>query len=59
MLGERGCGEGEKFKKVVVRMNDEMGVIVIKIGEGLDNMGRLGWMVGRKEYKIGVERVYM
>lgn len=52
IFGDRASAQAENFKKLLLTMNDDIRVILIKIADRLHNMRTLGSMLPSKQYKI-------
>ena len=59
IFGDRASAQAENFKKLLLTMNDDIRVILIKIADRLHNMRTLGSMLPRKQYKIAGETLYI
>ena len=59
IFGDRASAQAENFKKLLLTMNDEIRVILIKIADRLHNMRTLGSMLPNKQYKIAGETLYI
>ena len=59
IFGDRASAQAENFKKLLVTMNDDIRVILIKIADRLHNMRTLGSMLPSKQYKIAGETLYI
>ena len=59
VFGERVSSQAENFKKLLLTMNDDIRVILIKIADRLHNMRTLGAQPENKRYKISGETLYL
>ena len=59
IFGDRASAQAENFKKLLLTMNDDIRVILIKIADRLHNMRTLGSMLSSKQYKIAGETLYI
>ena len=59
IFGDRASAQAENFKKLLLTMNDDIRVILIKIANRLHNMRTLGSMLPSKQYKIAGETLYI
>ncbi len=59
IFGGRASAQAENFKKLLLTMNDDIRVILIKIADRLHNMRTLGSMLPSKQYKIAGETLYI
>ena len=59
ICGDRASAQAENFKKLLLTMNDDIRVILIKIADRLHNMRTLGSMLPSKQYKIAGETLYI
>ena len=59
IFGDRASAQAENFKKLLLTMNDDIRVILIKISDRLHNMRTLGSMLPSKQYKIAGETLYI
>ena len=59
IFGDRASAQAENFKKLLLTMNDDIRVILIKIAARLHNMRTLGSMLPNKQYKIAGETLYI
>ena len=59
IFGDRASAQAENFKKLLLTMNDDIRVILIKIADRLHNMRTLGSMLPSKQYKIAGETLYV
>ena len=59
IFGDRASAQAENFKKLLLTMNDDIRVILIKIADRLHNMRTLGSMLPSKQYKIAGETLYI
>lgn len=59
IFGDKASAQAENFKKLLLTMNDDIRVILIKIADRLHNMRTLDSMQPRKQYKIAGETLYI
>ncbi len=59
IFGEKASGQAENFKKLLLTMNDDIRVILIKICDRLHNMRTLESQPANKQYKIAGETLYI
>ena len=59
IFGDHASAQAENFKKLLLTMNDDIRVILIKIADRLHNMRTLGSMLPSKQYKIAGETLYI
>lgn len=59
IFGDRASAQAENFKKLLLTMNDDIRVILVKIADRLHNMRTLGSMLPSKQYKIAGETLYI
>ncbi len=59
IFGERASAQAENFKKLLLTMNDDIRVILIKICDRLHNMRTLDAQPPNKQYKISGETLYI
>ena len=59
IFGDKASAQAENFKKLLLTMNDDIRVILIKIADRLHNMRTLESMQPRKQYKIAGETIYI
>ena len=59
IFGERASAQAENFKKLLLTMNDDIRVILIKMADRLHNMRTLGAQPANKRYKISGETLYI
>ena len=59
IFDDRASAQAENFKKLLLTMNDDIRVILIKIADRLHNMRTLGSMLPSKQYKIAGETLYI
>ena len=59
IFGDKASAQAENFKKLLLTMNDDIRVILIKIADRLHNMRTLESMQARKQYKIAGETLYI
>ena len=59
IFGDKASAQAENFKKLLLTMNDDIRVILIKMADRLHNMRTLGSMAPNKQYKIAGETLYI
>ncbi|MBR4380100.1 MAG: bifunctional (p)ppGpp synthetase/guanosine-3',5'-bis(diphosphate) 3'-pyrophosphohydrolase [Bacteroidaceae bacterium] len=59
IFGEHASAQAENFKKLLLTMNDDIRVILIKIADRLHNMRTLESQTPNKQYKIAGETLYL
>lgn len=59
IFGEQASAQAENFKKLLLTMNDDIRVILIKICDRLHNMRTLDSQPANKQYKIAGETLYI
>jgi GTP pyrophosphokinase len=59
IFGEQNSAQAENFRKLILTMNSDIRVILIKIADRLHNMRTLGSMLPAKQYKIASETFYL
>lgn len=59
IFGDHASAQAENFKKLLLTMNDDIRVILIKIADRLHNMRTLGSQKPEKQYKIAGETMYI
>ncbi len=59
IFGERASAQAENFKKLLLTMNDDIRVILIKMCDRLHNMRTLSSQPHNKQYKISGETLYI
>ena len=59
IFGENASAQAENFKKLLLTMNDDIRVVLIKIADRLHNMRTLGSQPKNKQYKIAGETIYI
>lgn len=59
IFGERASAQAENFKKLLLTMNEDIRVILIKMADRLHNMRTLGSQPANKRYKISGETLYI
>ena len=59
IFGDRASAQAENFKKLLLTMNDDIRVILIKIADRLHNMRTLGHMPKDKQIKITGETIHL
>jgi GTP pyrophosphokinase len=58
-FGEKASIQAENFRKLLLTMNSDIRVILVKIADRLHNMRTLGSMRPDKQYKIAGETLYI
>ena len=59
IFGDKASAQTENFKKLLLTMNDDIRVILIKICDRLHNMRTLASQAASKQYKIAGETLYI
>ena len=59
IFGDRASAQAENFKKLLLTMNDDIRVVLIKMADRLHNMRTLGSLRPEKQYKIAGETLYV
>ena len=59
IFGEHASAQAENFKKLLLTMNDDIRVVLIKMADRLHNMRTLGSQRKDKQYKIAGETLYI
>ena len=59
IFGDKASAQAENFKKLLLTMNEDIRVILIKISDRLHNMRTLGSQLPNKQYKIAGETLYI
>lgn len=59
IFGDKASAQTENFKKLLLTMNDDIRVILIKICDRLHNMRTLASQPANKQYKIAGETLYI
>ena len=59
IFGDHASAQAENYKKLLLTMNDDIRVILIKIADRLHNMRTLGSQKPEKQYKIAGETMYI
>ena len=59
IFGEKASAQAENFKKLLLTMNEDIRVILIKIADRLHNMRTLDSQPANKQYKIAGETLYL
>lgn len=59
IFGARASAQAENFRKLLLTMNDDIRVVLIKMADRLHNMRTLGSMAPNKQYKIAGETLYI
>jgi GTP pyrophosphokinase len=59
IFGEQASAQAENFRKLLLTMNSDIRVILIKIADRLHNMRTLGSMDTARQYKIASETLYL
>ena len=59
IFGDKASAQAENFKKLLLTMNDDIRVILIKICDRLHNMRTLASQPANKQYKIAGETLYI
>lgn len=58
-FGEQTSAQAENFRKLLLTMNNDIRVVLIKIADRLHNMRTLGSMLPAKQFKIAGETLYL
>ncbi|MDR0750434.1 MAG: RelA/SpoT family protein [Tannerellaceae bacterium] len=58
-FGEQASVQAENFRRLLLTMNSDIRVVLIKIADRLHNMRTLGSMLPAKQYKIAGETLYI
>ncbi len=59
IFGDKASAQAENFKKLLLTMNDDIRVILIKMADRLHNMRTLSSLPPSKQYKIAGETLYI
>lgn len=59
IFGEHASAQAENFKKLLLTMNDDIRVVLVKMADRLHNMRTLGSQREDKQYKIAGETLYI
>ena len=59
IFGEHASAQAENFRKLLLTMNEDIRVVLLKMADRLHNMRTLGSMASRKQYKIAGETLYI
>ena len=59
IFGQQASAQAENFKKLLLTMNEDIRVILIKIADRLHNMRTLDSQPANKQYKIAGETLYI
>ncbi len=59
IFGDKASAQAENFRKLLLTMNNDIRVILIKMADRLHNMRTLGSMLPSKQYKIAGETLYI
>ncbi len=59
IFGEHASAQAENFRKLLLTMNEDIRVVLLKMADRLHNMRTLGSMEPRKQYKIAGETLYI
>lgn len=59
IFGDKASLQAENFRKLLLTMNEDIRVVLIKMADRLHNMRTLGSMAPNKQYKIAGETLYI
>lgn len=59
IFGDKASMQAENFRKLLLTMNEDIRVVLIKTADRLHNMRTLGSMAPAKQYKIAGETLYI
>lgn len=59
IFGDKASAQAENFRKLLLTMNNDIRVVLIKMADRLHNMRTLGSMLPSKQYKIAGETLYI
>lgn len=59
IFGDKASAQAENFRKLLLSMNNDIRVVLIKMADRLHNMRTLGSMLPSKQYKIAGETLYI
>ncbi len=59
IFGDKASAQAENFRKLLLTMNNDIRVVLIKMADRLHNMRTLGSMIPSKQYKIAGETLYI
>lgn len=59
IFGEQASAQAENFRRLLLTMNSDIRVVLIKIADRLHNMRTLGSMPPAKQFKIAGETIYL
>lgn len=59
IFGAQASAQAENFRKLLLTMNDDIRVVLIKMADRLHNMRTLGSMAPAKQFKIAGETLYI
>ncbi len=59
IFGEHASAQAENFRKLLLTMNEDIRVVLLKMADRLHNMRTLGSMAPNKQYKIAGETLYI
>ncbi len=59
IFGEHASAQAENFRKLLLTMNEDIRVVLIKMADRLHNMRTLDSMAPNKQYKIAGETLYI